>query len=59
MKKNGKSQARTRDARTQPAAVPKSPAPHGHPLTRLKPEDRAHPAERKAKHKSRPGGDAD
>jgi hypothetical protein len=59
MKKNGKSQTRTRDARTQSAATPKSPAPHGHPLTRSKPEDRAHPAERKAKHKSRPGGDAD
>ncbi|HVF44661.1 MAG TPA: hypothetical protein VM936_16680 [Pyrinomonadaceae bacterium] len=59
MKKNGKSPTRTRDARTQPAAAPNPPAPHGHPLTRSKPEDRAHPAERKAKHKSRPAGDAD
>ena len=55
MKKNGKSQPRTRAERTQLTAAPKPAAPHGHPLTRLKPEDRAHPAERKAKHKSRPG----
>ena len=27
----------------------------GHPLTRAKPEERAHPAERKVKHKHRPG----
>ena len=59
MKKNGKSQTRARAARTQLASARKPPAPHGHPLTRSKPEDRAHPAERKAKHKSRPGGDAD
>ncbi len=31
-------------------------APPGHPLTRAKPEERAHPAERKAKHK-RPAED--
>jgi len=55
MKKDDKSQTPARDARTQPAAERKSPAAHGHPLTRSKPEDRAHPAERKAKHKSRPG----
>lgn len=55
MKKDDKSQTPTRDARAQPAAARKSPATHGHPLTRSKPEDRAHPAERKAKHKSRPG----
>jgi len=58
MKKNGKAQTSARDARTQTAATRKSPSPHGHPLTRSKPEDRVHPAERKAKHKSRPG-DAD
>jgi hypothetical protein len=28
-------------------------APPGHPLTRAKPEERAHPAERKVKHKHR------
>lgn len=59
MKKNGKSPTPAREARTPAAAARKSPAPHGHPLTRSKPEDRVHPAERKAKHKSRPGGDAD
>ena len=57
MKKNGKSQTRT--ARTQPASASRPKAPHGHPLTRSKPEDRAHPAERKAKHKSRPAGDGE
>ncbi|HEX8458751.1 MAG TPA: hypothetical protein VF656_15760 [Pyrinomonadaceae bacterium] len=30
---------------------------HGHPLTRAKPEERAHPAERKVKHKRRAGED--
>lgn len=59
MKKNGKTQTSTRASRTQTADTRKQPAPHGHPLTHSKPEDRAHPAERKAKHKSRPGGDAD
>jgi hypothetical protein len=29
-------------------------APPGHPLTQLKPEEKAHPAGRKAKHKQRP-----
>jgi hypothetical protein len=56
MKKNGKSQTRTaRAASAQPAETRKPAAPHGHPLTRSKPEDRVHPAERKAKHKRRPG----
>jgi hypothetical protein len=41
----------------RPAAAPARtpPPPHGHPLTRSKPEDRVHPAERKSKHKRRPG----
>jgi hypothetical protein len=55
MKKNGKSQTPTRAERTHLASTRKPPAPHGHPLTRSKPEDRVHPAERKAKHKRRPG----
>ena len=56
MKKNGKSQTPTpRAARAQQDEARKPAAPHGHPLTRSKPEDRAHPAERKAKHKRRPG----
>jgi hypothetical protein len=29
-------------------------APPGHPLAQAKPEDKAHPAGRKAKHKQRP-----
>ncbi|HYY41679.1 MAG TPA: hypothetical protein VE775_03035 [Pyrinomonadaceae bacterium] len=32
-------------------SIRKPVAPPGHPLTRAKPEERAHPAERKAKHK--------
>ena len=55
MKKNDKSRTGARASRPPPAASRKPPAPHGHPLTRSKPEDRVHPAERKAKHKSRPG----
>jgi len=54
MKKNGSRQPRSRAGRTQLADARKPAAPHGHPLTRAKPEDRAHPAERKAKHKRRP-----
>ncbi|MFL6212190.1 MAG: hypothetical protein ACJ74W_25330 [Pyrinomonadaceae bacterium] len=34
-------------------------APPGHPLTRAKPEERAHPAERKVKHKRRVQTDDD
>jgi hypothetical protein len=56
MKKNGRSQTRAeRAASTQQAEARKPASPHGHPLTRSKPEDRVHPAERKAKHKRRPG----
>ena len=36
-------------------AIRKPVAPPGHPLSRAKPEDRAHPAKRKAKHKRRAG----
>jgi hypothetical protein len=36
-------------------SIRKPLAPPGHPLTRAKPEERAHPAERKAKHKRPPG----
>jgi hypothetical protein len=35
-------------------SIRKPVAPPGHPLTRAKPEERAHPAERKAKHKRPP-----
>jgi hypothetical protein len=57
MKKSGKRLSRGRsEARPlfdPPRGRPASPA--GHPLARAKPEERAHPAERKAKHKRRPG----
>ena len=36
-------------------SIRKPVAPPGHPLTHAKPEERAHPAERKAKHKRPPG----
>jgi hypothetical protein len=55
MKKNGTKQSPTREASPQ-SATPREPAAHpGHPLPRAKPEERAHPAERKVKHKRRPG----
>lgn len=37
-------------------SVRKPVAPAGRPLGRAKPEERAHPAERKVKHKHRPEG---
>ena len=55
MKKNGTKSPSTRGARPQSATNRRSAAPPGHPLTRAKPEERAHPAERKVKHKRRPG----
>ena len=59
MKKTGTKRAGKREERPLFDAVRKPVAPHGHPLARAKPEDRAHPAERKAKHKRRPAGDAE
>jgi len=56
MKKHGTKQSPTRGARPPAVAPRKAAAAHpGHPLTRAKPEERAHPAERKAKHKRPPG----
>ena len=56
MKKTGTKRAGRREERPLFATARKPAAnTHGHPLTRAKPEDRAHPAERKAKHKRRPG----
>lgn len=54
MMKNVKQQ--TKKSETHPAlnAARKPLAPAGHPLSRAKPEERAHPAERKVKHKHRP-----
>lgn len=59
MKKTGMKRAGKRDERPLFATARKPDAPHGHPLSRAKPEDRAHPAERKAKHKQRPAGDGE
>ncbi|HVF54682.1 MAG TPA: hypothetical protein VM934_00950 [Pyrinomonadaceae bacterium] len=53
MKSNGKKSAR-REERPVFDAIRKPIAPPGHPLSRAKPEQRAHPAERKAKHKQPP-----
>ena len=55
MKKTTRKRTAAREERPlfDPARKPSST--HGHPLSRAKPEDRAHPAERKAKHKRPPG----
>jgi len=54
--KNGKKQSAKRHARPVFDAIRKPLAPPGHTLSRAKPEERAHPAERKAKHKRPPEG---
>ncbi|MCA1814869.1 MAG: hypothetical protein LC746_00390 [Acidobacteria bacterium] len=61
MKTNTKKRAKGQPARPVFESIRKPNAPPGHALTRAKPEERAHPAERKAKHKSRPdaGEDSD
>jgi hypothetical protein len=45
---------------TQDSTEPtrRSATTQGHPLDRARPEERAHPSLRKAKHKHSPGGDA-
>ena len=55
MKKTGTKQAGKREERPLFASIRKPVAPPGHPLSQAKPEGRAHPAERKVKHKRRPG----
>ena len=54
MKKTGRKRSGRQEERPIFDPQRKPLAQHGHPLTRAKPEDRAHPAERKAKHKRRP-----
>jgi hypothetical protein len=54
MNKSPKRQPKGREPRPAFDSIRKTPAPPGHPLTRAKPEERAHPAERKAKHKTHP-----
>ena len=59
MKKTGTKRAGKREERPLFDSIRKPVAPHGHPISRAKPEDRAHPAERKAKHKRRPAGEGE
>jgi hypothetical protein len=55
MSSNSKKPSKKRSTRTLYDTIRKPLAPPGHPLTRAKPEERAHPAERKVKHKRRAG----
>ena len=55
MKKTEGKQSGKREARPLSDSIRKPAAPPGHPLSRAKPEPRAHPAERKVKHKRQPG----
>ncbi len=54
MKKTGTKQSSKREERPLFDSIRKPVAPPGHPLSRAKPEERAHPAERKVKHKRQP-----
>ena len=55
MSSNSKKPSKKRGLRAPHDTIRKPLAPPGHPLTRAKPEARAHPAERKVKHKRRAG----
>jgi hypothetical protein len=55
MSSNSKKPSKKRTTRALYDTIRKPLAPPGHPLTRAKPEERAHPAERKVKHKRRAG----
>ena len=54
MKKNVRKQTKKSQERPAFDAIRKPVAPPGHALGRARPEERAHPAERKAKHKHPP-----
>lgn len=54
MKKSETKRAKSKSERPLFSAIRKPQAPPGHPLSQAKPEERAHPAGRKAKHKQRP-----
>ncbi|HEX8475056.1 MAG TPA: hypothetical protein VF666_13585 [Pyrinomonadaceae bacterium] len=54
MKKNSKKTSKQTEARPLFDVIRKPVAPPGHALSRAKPEERAHPAERKVKHKRPP-----
>ena len=53
MKTDAKKRAKKQEARPAFAAIRKPTPPPGHPLGQAKPEERIHPARRKAKHKNR------
>ena len=53
MKTSRPKRSKKQTARPLFEAIRKPVAPPGHPLTRAKPEERVHPAQRKAKHKQR------
>jgi hypothetical protein len=63
MKKSSSQKQSRKVAEPRPVfdSIRKPVAPPGHPINQAKPEERAHPAERKAKHKRPPrdGGDDD
>ena len=54
MKKRERTPSKTDKERPIFSTIRKPQAPPGHPLNQAKPETRAHPAGRKAKHKQRP-----
>ncbi|MEO8433963.1 MAG: hypothetical protein ABI596_03645 [Pyrinomonadaceae bacterium] len=54
MKASRRKQARKTAARPVFSSIRKPLAPPGHPLAHAKPDEKARPAERKAKHKRRP-----
>lgn len=58
MKNSKKQSGKKGDERPVFDSIRKPVAPPGHPLSQAKPEERAHPAERKVKHK-RPPRDAE
>jgi hypothetical protein len=60
MKKSERKSSKSKNERPVFSAIRKPQAPPGHPLSQAKPEERAHPAGRKVKHKQRPAtGDVD
>jgi hypothetical protein len=60
MKKSETKASKSKNERAVFSSIRKPQAPPGHPLSQAKPEERAHPAGRKAKHKQPPkAGDVD
>ncbi|HVS20434.1 MAG TPA: hypothetical protein VHD88_01235 [Pyrinomonadaceae bacterium] len=53
--KSSRSKSRKRAKKSIVDSIRRPLAPPGHPMTRAKPDVKARPAGRKAKHKQRPG----